>query len=460
MRKDQKCRRSASAIGIAVLFLVMVGSTQTASAQNYNGDARAIALGGISEPGRNAANFGGGDQRGYTTIVVPLGLIQVLRNRDIYDPSSSNFDPIRAIQNGASPLHFTINRDQGDTGEALVHDLVNGQVSRDLNRYRGFVPASNLSFLGLMDPRGGYTFRVKGSKKGASFHGVYLGVGPYVSLGSDVGFDPNLLKILSSPSPVTIPNAHLSFQSQTSAQAAGAATIGYRGHIPLQQGALSDRDGLYVAVDYNYLYGVHYDVANVTARFDTDAQGLLIVQPTTTPLLALHQYATKGRGDAVDIGAKVIRNRVEVRGTVAGIGNRIDWQNFRAKQYVLSSLVQSFSFVEQDIPAPTGTVRVSLPRRYSGGVTYNMDKWSAFGGYTRGLNGNEGHAGYEYHLKLLDVRGGAHYVRGLWQPSGGVGFNLTKHFGVDFAAFGTATNIQNVRKATMAVSLRFIKENS
>jgi hypothetical protein len=437
-----------------------VGSTQIASAQNYSGDARAIALGGIAEPGRNAANFGSGDQRGYTTVVLPIGLFQILKNRDIYDPSSTNFDPIRAVENAASPLHFTINRNEGDTGEALVHDLVNGQVSRNLSQYRGFVPASNLSFLGLLNPRGGFTFHIKGSKTGESFHGVYIGVGPYVSLGSNVGFDPTLLSILSSPSPITVPNAHFSLQSQTTAQAAGAATIGYRGHIPLQKGSLSTRDGLYVAVDYNYLYGVHYDVANVTARFDTDAQGLLIVQPTTIPMAAQHQYATKGRGDAVDIGAKVIRNRIEVRATVAGIGNRIDWQNFRAKQYSISSLVQSFKFVEQDIPAPTGTLRVTLPKRYSGGVTYNMDKWSAFGGYTRGLNGNEGHGGYEYHLKMLDLRGGAHYVRGLWQPAGGVGLNLTKHFGVDFATFGTATNIQNVRKATMAVSLRFMKENS
>src|SRR5207249_3993971 len=90
------------------------------------------------------------ESRPYRSIVMPLGLIQVLKDTDIFDPRKVTFDPVRAMEFAANPLHFTFNRNDGDSSEHLVSDLVNGMVSRDLNDYRGFIPARNITAQGSM----------------------------------------------------------------------------------------------------------------------------------------------------------------------------------------------------------------------------------------------------------------------------------------------------------------------
>src|SRR5262245_12350995 len=107
----------------------------SALAQNFSGDARAIAMGGMGS-GSNDASRLAGPSRPYTSFVVPLGLFQVLRNRDIYDPGTDDFNPIRAMESIASPMHVTFDRKEGDSAELLVRNIVEGGLSRDLNTYR------------------------------------------------------------------------------------------------------------------------------------------------------------------------------------------------------------------------------------------------------------------------------------------------------------------------------------
>jgi len=44
--------------------------------------------------------------------------------------------------------------------------------------------------------------------------------------------------------------------------------------------------------------------------------------------------------------------------------------------------------------------------------------------------------------------------RGDW--TGGAGFNLSEHFGVDVGLFGTSANLERERHLGIAVSLRFL----
>jgi hypothetical protein len=74
---------------------------------------------------------------------------------------------------------------------------------------------------------------------------------------------------------------------------------------------------------------------------------------------------------------------------------------------------------------------------------------------SRTLQGKEFRGGGEYRLGFIELRGGGRYSRSIWNPAGGVGVNLLPGFGVDVAWFGTSTNIEDQRKASMAVSLRF-----
>jgi hypothetical protein len=240
-------------------------------------------------------------------------------------------------------------------------------------------------------------------------------------------------------------------------QAAGAATVGYRAHFSMPgSSGRSKRDGVYVAVNYNYLRGFHYEGVNLGVTFNTDSTGLITLQPTTVPIVVDRMTSSHGQGDAVDVGTHVIMGRWNFRASANGIANHIDWSGLRAENYALSSLLQSLSFVKSSEPAPAGDLRVKLPVRYAGGAGYDANRWSVDSEVGRGLQGTEFHGGAEYRLLgRLAFRGGARYSRQQWNPGGGVGLNITKGFGVDVAAYGTSTNIEDLRKVALALSLRF-----
>src|SRR5262249_20291003 len=128
--------------------------------------------------------------------------------------------------------------------------------------------------------------------------------------------------------------------------------------------------------------------------------------------------------------------------------------------FELRSIVNGAGFVETDLPSPAAKRRVELPVRYSGSGSYSGNRWSTQMEVVHGFKGYEFHGGSEYHLVLIDVRGGGHYSSNMWHPSGGIGLNLTEKLGIDVATFTTASNIERKRRATIAVSLRIGSKRS
>src|SRR5688572_22342191 len=113
-----------------VLCLIPAAS---AFAQNWSFDARSIALGSVGG-GDNLASRMVEEQRSYKTIVIPLGVLQVLSNTDRFNPESDEFDLVRAIELAASPLHFQFNRGEDSiSGRDLFPDIRNATLSRDLS---------------------------------------------------------------------------------------------------------------------------------------------------------------------------------------------------------------------------------------------------------------------------------------------------------------------------------------
>jgi hypothetical protein len=53
------------------------------------------------------------------------------------------------------------------------------------------------------------------------------------------------------------------------------------------------------------------------------------------------------------------------------------------------------------------------------------------------------------------LRGGARYSFSRWNPTVGAGFDMSRRFSVDVAAYGTSANIERTRQTAVAVSLRF-----
>jgi len=428
-----------------------------AAAQNFTGDARMVAMGGVGGHGNDALGLAG-NSRSYHSIGVPIGLFQVLKNTNIFNPSNDEFNPLRAIELATSPLHYTFALDEDSPGEVLVRDLVNGKISRDLNSYRGFSPKPQVSSQGLISPTFGKTIRVRGEKN-APFQGVYVGAGPYIALGTNLNIDQRLINVFENTGNTPVP-ANTTFQiaNASDGQVAGALTFGYRARYALptsmSSAGGSDRDGIYVSANYNYLRGIRRDSAGINVQFDTDANGLITLAPTTTPLTVLHSWSEKGKGLAVDLGTAVVVNRWELNFAANGVGNYIDWENHSVEILTLSSIVQGASFTTTALPASNATLRLKLPVQYIGGGAYHTDRWTASSEVTHGFQTLEYRGGVEYRFAMFEVRGGEHYKNKLWEPGVGAGLNITRHFGIDAAIYGNANNAERVKKPALALSLR------
>ena len=434
------------------MVVMLVAASPVARAQDWSFDARSIGLGGAGSSGNLATEMI--EEERYRAIVLPFGLFQVLRDFDIYNPDSSKFDPVRAVEYAASPLHYIVNRDSSPTGQAFVTAIRNATFSRDLNVYRGFNPANEATGEGLANIRWGGTIKVVKHADG-TFHGVYIGAGPYLSVRTTTLFDPQLTALLASSTPVILPNAQLPITDASQGQFALGITGGYRGRFSLGSGSGGRGDGLYVAANYNYLRGLQYQDFGVTVRFDTDASGLLTFVPSRPPPVAVaRQSSTSGQGFAIDLAVGAVMDHVEVGFSANGLGNRIEWTDVDRTTYTLPNLLSGNATFLESATTRLGTVRVELPVDYRGHAGYRGDDWTAAAEVGHGLGGTSLHAGVERHLGRLDVRGGARYTLTKWNPSGGLGFNLSRRVALDVAGFGTTANIERRRKLALAASVR------
>jgi hypothetical protein len=436
-----------------VLFSIALLIAFPAQAQNWSFDARQIAL-GSREGGATIASTMMAEANGYRAIVLPFGLVQVLGDVGALNPSSDDFDFVRAMEDLASPIHYTFGRHATSTGTDFVVDLRNASLNRDLNLYRGFVPANQPPAEGLAAPVWGHTVKVRQNKNGA-FQGVYLGAGPYVSMQSDLAIDNQLIGILDSSSPTAVPNAQIRSSTQVRAQLAAAIVVGYRGRFVLPE-ASSPRDGVYVAVNYNVLRGIRYEDLDVALRLDTDPVGLLTVNAQlSAPLSVARDHATSGWGRAVDVGIGTVVNGWEVAFGANGIGNQIDWTHVSNTTYTLANPLAGNAEFDEHATELSAVRRVTLPIAYSASLGYTADVWTAIGDVGWGLGGRSLHGGYEYRLKKIALRGGSMYVRQLWSPTAGIGLNLSAHTALDLAVYGNAANAERKRHPAVAVSVRF-----
>ena len=241
-----------------VLFQMCSLIPTLALAQNWSFDARNVGMGGVGST-NNIGQTMIDEERTYKAIVLPFGLAQILPNLPKLDPTKDDFDLVRAIEYGASPIHFIVGRDDTKSGSTFVNDLRNGTLNRDLNTY-DFSPPTSIVAEGLASPNWGHTFKLASDPNG-SFHGIYAGAGPYFSMRTSTAIDPALAAIFSSPTPVYVPNTSFHMSNDSESQFALAITGGYRGRFGWPNSAGADsgsfnlaRDGLYVGANFNYLH--------------------------------------------------------------------------------------------------------------------------------------------------------------------------------------------------------------
>jgi len=439
------------------LIVVLSLSSLSLSAQNYSFDARRLALGGVTNVGRVNTVFEMNPRKSeYRSIVIPFGLIQVFRNTEVFDPDHVDFDLTRAIDYVSNPLHLAFNRSQGEGQFDFLGDIRNAQLDRDLNSYRGFTPPEELVVEGLIAPSWGHTFKFLDLSNESS-HGIYLGVGPYLSLGTDLGVDPRLVDILGSDVDVPIPATTFLITNRTSEQVAMAITGGYRARFGLPGRAVvgeSNPNGIYFAANYHYLKGFRYDDLDINLNIETDSAGLITLLPTSTPLVIDQLTSTSGSGLALDFEVGAIHDNWEFGFGADGVANRINWKELKLTQFDLTNLLNGQAFADRSLPAPVTTIEVNLPVRYSGNVGYHANTWSVLADFAYGFENFSFHGGTEYRLSRLEFRAGSSFSRDSWQPSGGVGLNLTRRLSFDVALFSTNANVERDRELAFATSLR------
>jgi hypothetical protein len=447
-----------------VLALALVSMAAPVTAQNWSGDARKIAMGGANTGG-NLASTSVEDVYDYHTVVIPLGLFQVLRNIDIFNPDSDEFDLLKSIEYAAAPLHWTHERDGNPNAARFVNDMRNGVLSRDLNTYRGFVPVTQPISYGIGNPNWGA--RIPVYKKDRVRHGVYVGAGPYVTVRADAVIDDRLADIFASETPVAIPG-NVTFVNTADVRTELALAIigGYRGRFPLPMGAGSgdDREGIYVAVNYNYLHGFFLEDADMQLRMDTNSAGLLTFNPALpVPASVLRSSSDEGHGRAIDLGVSTVVNKWEFGFGINGLANEIEWKDVEQKDYTLANLFTGGEF-DEGTESLVGDRVVKQPVEYIGNVVYRTGPWTLLGEYSKRtsddprdenrLNDTTFRTGAEYRFAVFEPRAGVYFTREQWKPSAGVGINLGK-FGIDGAVYWNDTNIERKRHAAFAFSLRF-----
>jgi hypothetical protein len=442
-----------------ILLLASLLVVNTASAQNWSFDARKIGMGSPTG-GENVASQMIEEENDYRGIVLPFGLIQVFRDFDRLNPSNDEFDLVRTIEYAAAPLHYTIGRDTSDTkADDFITDIGNGELNRDLNVYKGFIPVNQPPAAGLATPTWGKTFRVA-SGPGASFQGIYVGAGPYLSMRTASVIDERLTSILSEGPAVYMPFTQLTAQNDTQGQLAMAIAGGYRGRFGFAPGVGlgTDREGIYLAANYKYLHGFRYEDTDFSLRMDTDGAGLVTIVPNPAlqpPLFVSRSHADSGTGMAVDVGVGAVISNWEFGFGANGLGNFIDWTDVEQKAYFHANLLQGDGDLIEGPTVQIGEVRVELPIDYRANVGYNVDRWAAVAEFGRGLQGKSFHSGGEIRLGTVDVRGGAVYSREMWNPSAGVGLNVSDRVALDVAVYGNSANVERKRNPAIAFSLRF-----
>jgi len=437
-----------------VAALVFTSAVSSVSAQNYSFDARRIALGGAGGT-PNVASKLVERQRRYKSVLIPIGLVRVLSDIRVFYPNREDFDFSRAVEFGTAPLHFVFGRSEDITAKSFFRDVLHASLNADPNAYSGFKLPIVTDTEGLVSLTWGKTFMLREDQR--SFQSIYVGAGPYMAAQADFDFDAEFEKILSGSGTRYVPFAALGMGGGETDQLALDITGSYRARFPLfaTDGAGATRNGLYVAANYHHLQGFRYDDFDAHLQLDTDANGLIVPDPPERPFELEWQTSSKGIGLSTDFGVAFVVNRWDFGAGVSGVGNRIKWRDITRHELALVSLFNGNEFVHVKFPRANATTQIELPVTYTGDVSYHRDTWSVYTEYSNGIGGDNFRTGLEYRLGAVELRGAGRYSQGSWYPSAGVGFNLTRSFGVDAGIFGTKTFLEAEPHIGLAISLRF-----
>ena len=290
------------------LALAILTASRPAAAQHWTFDAREIGLGGAREQTSLASTIVP-ERRPYRSIPIPLRLISVLGEIDVYRPLRDDFDPVRAITNVSNPVHYTFDPGRPSGHVQLLNALLSFALNPDIGVYltdllldvevpgidragaqhAGQLGASALGALrpppvelAAVDPEssrislaqstwtqrydsvellaGNWGRTVPVHDSGDVEQAVYLGAGPYLSYLGETALDAAFAAYADVARRLSVPTVEatveMGIDHNSHAQLAAAVTGGYRGRWSVAGRPATGRDGIYVAVNAHYLHWV------------------------------------------------------------------------------------------------------------------------------------------------------------------------------------------------------------
>jgi len=436
-----------SFIRLAAMSAVLCGAAGNAHAQSSTGDAREVALGGVDYAGRILADSAGPQS---PSFVVPLGLLQLLNDREALRVGSGRFDPSLVFEYSAVPTHWVIGREPSVPRARFIDDIRGAHLSPDLTVYRGFKPAATLQGGGRLSPAFGKTFTVRRTER--ITHQAFAGAGPYLTIDTTGHFDDRLVSLLGGSSP-SLPDASLRIGNHSAGQAAAQFTGGYRAQVAV--GPASTGNHIELFADYNYLHGFRYEDADFDLRIATDDRGMAAFDSPGSSALAISRMtSTSGSGFSVDLAATAVFGRWRVAVRSDGVGNHIDWRQAWHRQYEMPNLGDGLDSLKQISWNPVGDIRVTVPVELRLQGAYRDASWGAVAELEDGFNGVTGSTGLERRFRSIELRGGMRLVHDKVLPSAGVSVRAGSAW-IDFGTSVTTANIEQQRNIIAATSLRF-----
>ena len=446
--------RTTSTIIVAAI-LVILRTPVPAAAQAWNIDARSVGMGGI-----------GGDQnlfaqtvareRGDRSIVLPLGLIQLLRDRSVFRSDSADFDPARAVEYAANPLHLQFGRSRSTASASFVHDIRNASLQPDFSAYQGFAPAS-MTARGVIAPKYGPTIWLHEGESGTR-HGLFVGAGPHLALRTRLATDPRLALALDTGGESSVGTQRLSMNNTSTAQLASAFTAGYRGRFARSSGAEPGSrpdTAAFVLVNMNYLHGIRYEDVDLALQLQTNVDGRLVSDTDVAPLAFTRHTSSNGRGMSVDIGLGLTVHGFELGFSGNNLGNRIDWRTPTARPYAMRSLFSGDPEIERGTPLLEPTLRVVSPADYRGNIGFRSRMLSVQTEFARVSERTAVSGGLEFQVNRFQFRGATSLANRDWNPTAGLSVAVSHRLWLDLAGFTTTTNVERDRRYALATSLRW-----
>ena len=436
--------------GRAIVLLPLFLFASSARAQSPIADARTLALGGlgIAEslfPGELTTE---GNER---TFIIPLGLLQMIGDYKALRSSSPEYDPFRALQYAANPLHFRTGGVQSRPNISLVQDLRHGALNPDLTAYRGFVPASG-SAVGLIAPKFGRTIPLR--SRGVFEHGVFVGGGPHLAMGSTLNVDPKLTAMFAGEATTAAPGETLKVSDRLQGQLAGAFTVGYRTAFPV--GAAGYRAS--IAADVNYLVGAHYEDVGLHLGLQADTRGMVISRGADgeSPFVVDRRSSWLGRGRALDLGVGIEMGQWEFGLRGDNLLSHITWRSPSDRIYTLNTSAASpdTMFTVGVLP-PSQDIRVEGESDYRGSVGFRAPSRLYLRAEAERLAGvTYLRTGIEVRASRVQLRGALTRGRRRLQPSAGISLSAGRGRWVDLAAFTTSSSFLPERRLAVAASVR------